>query len=157
MNNILYIDLMNIKNENNTILKSLDKKETFFICQTRTIIKNPFAFNCCEFMTNPNECNYLPPTTIMNSQTTNTNDPDNLNPMIPPTLIIPQTTDISPITKTTFHVDIILVLFSGWKQVGNICSFYIHFTSRTANYIYSTILKVTIIFKFNYKRALRGL
>ena len=58
MNNILYIDLMNLINEKN-IWESLDKKETFYICQSRTIIQNPLAFNCCEFMTNPKECNYL--------------------------------------------------------------------------------------------------
>jgi len=44
---------------------------------------------------------------------------------------------------------------SGWKQVGKFCSFYIHFTSRTLNYIYSTLLKITII--FNYNRPLRRL
>ena len=48
-----------------------------------------------------------------------------------------------------------MVLFSWWKQVGNNCSLYIHFTSRTPNYIYSTILKVTFI--INYNRALRRL
>ena len=136
MNNILYIDLMNIKNENNTIWESLDKNETFFICQIKDIIQNPLAFNCCEFMTNPNECKYLSAAAILNSQTI-------------PTTMISQTTEIST------HVDIILVLFSGWNQVGNICSFYIYFTSRTTNYVYSTLLNVTII--FNYNRALRRL
>ena len=48
-----------------------------------------------------------------------------------------------------------MVLFSGWKQVFNVCSFYIHFTSRTANYIYSSLLNITTI--FNYNRALRRL
>ena len=80
--------------------------------------------------------------------------------MTPTTIMNIQTTQISSITKTTFQkpnivVDIILVLFSGWKQVGNICSFYIHFTSRIPNYIFSTLLYVTII--FNYNRSLRRL
>ena len=126
---------MNIKNEKN-IWESLNKNETFYICQIKVIIQNQFAFNCCEFMTNPNECKYLSAAAILNSQTI-------------PTTMISQTTEISP------HVDIILVLFSGWNQVGNICSFYIYFTSRTTNYVYSTLLNVTII--FNYNRALRRL
>ena len=131
MNNILYIDLMNIKNEKN-IWESLDKNEKFYICQSKVIIQNPLAFNCCEFMTNPNECNYIPPDTIMISQTTEIS------------------TFLNPI-----NVDIIMVLFSWWKQVGNNCSFYIHFTSRTPNYIYPTKLKIATI--FDYNRVLRRL
>ena len=50
--------------------KSLDKKETFYICQTKVIIQNPLAFNCCEFMTNPDKCSYFPSTQLMIVQTT---------------------------------------------------------------------------------------
>ena len=103
----------------------MDKKETFYICQSRIITQNPLAFNCCEFITNPNQCNYLPPTTIMISQ---------------------------PTKKTVLNVDIIMVLFSDWEQFEDICSFYIHFTSRTINYKYSTLLNITLI--FNYNRSL---
>ena len=117
MNNILYIDLMNIKSEKN-IWESLDKNETFYICQSKVIIQNPLAFNCCEFIANPNECYYIPP-------------------------------------QTTETVDIILGLFSRWRQVDKNCSFYIHFKSRIPNYIYSTILKITTI--FDYNRSLRRL
>ena len=63
MNNILYIDLMNLINEKN-IWESLNKKETFFICQIKDIIQNPFAFNCCKFMTNPDECCHFPSTQL---------------------------------------------------------------------------------------------
>ena len=114
--------------------------------------KNPLAINCCEFLTNPNECNYISPTTLMIFPTTNTYVP---NPIIPTTIMISKTTEISNFQKPNIGVIIIMVLFSGWKQVGNICSFYIHFTSITPNYIYSSILKVTTIFYYN--RTLRRL
>ena len=143
MNSILYIDLMNLKNEIN-IWESLDKKETFYICQIRIIIQNPYAFNCCEFMTNPDKCNYFPSTQLMVGQTTeisNTNTP--ISPII--------STFSRPITG----VDLILTLFTDWKKIGNNCSFYIHFTSRTKDYIYPTILNVTAI--FNYYGKLRNL
>ena len=51
MYNILYIDLMNLKNGKD-IWESLDKNDTFYICQNETIIENPNACNCFVIVVN---------------------------------------------------------------------------------------------------------
>ena len=147
MNNIKYINIINLKSEKN-IWESLEKKEIFYICQTRLIIQNPYAFNCCEFMTNPDKCSYFPSTQLMIVQTTEISNTNTIiNTQIAPI--------ISTFSKPISDVDLILTLFTGWKQVANTCSFYIHFTSRTKDYIYPNILNINAI--FNYYETLRNL
>ena len=130
LTSILYIDLSNLKNEK-IIWESLDKKNKFYICKFRVIIENSNAFNCCEYLTNPDVCDYFPSTQLMISQTTESTQ-----------LVISQTTEIPPII-TTFpkpivrpirQIDMILALISGWNQAGNNCRFYIHFISRTPDF-----------------------
>ena len=61
MNNIEYIDLRNLTNEEGkNIENSLVKKRKFYICQTKEIINYPLVFNCCEYLTNIEECFYIP-------------------------------------------------------------------------------------------------
>ena len=167
MNKIQYIDLMNLINKKN-IWESLDKNVTFYICQSRVIIENPFAFNCCEFLVNPDECNYIPSTQLMNVQTTeipinppiklkikSTNNSiiiSTIKSTIIPTIkstIIP-TTNLTRIEKKE-QTDLILALFSDWKQESNSCSFKSHFSSRSSSFTYSK--KLNIGFKVNYKRT----
>ena len=50
---------MNIKNEKN-----------IWECQPREIITNPNSYNCCVFMLNSSECDYIAPSTIMIIETT---------------------------------------------------------------------------------------
>ena len=151
LTSILYIDLSNLKNEK-IIWESLDKKNKFYICQLRVIIENSNAFNCCEYLTNPDVCDYFPSTQLMISQTTESTQ-----------LVISQTTEIPPII-TTFpkpivrpirQIDMILALISGWNQAGNNCRFYIHFISRTPDFNYPKTVNITVI--FDYYRSLRRL
>ncbi len=91
VNKILYIELRNIKNEKN-IWESLYKNETFYICQSREIITNPNAYNCCVFMLNSSECDYIAPSTIMIIETT-------IPPIITTQLKIPTTQLKIPTTQ----------------------------------------------------------
>ena len=148
LTSILYIDLSNLKNEK-IIWESLDKKNKFYICQLRVIIENSNAFNCCEYLTNPDVCDYFPSTQLMISQTTESTQ-----------LMIAQTTENpptfpKPIVRPIRQIDMILALFSGWNQAGNNCRFYIHFTSRTPDFNYPKTVNITVI--FDYYRSLRRL
>ena len=60
--------------------KSINKEELFYICQSINIIRNSFAYNCCDYNIELDVCEYILPTIIDSSsivtpeviQTTNT-------------------------------------------------------------------------------------
>ena len=148
MNKIQYIDLMNLINEKN-IWESLDKNETFYICQTRAIIENPFAFNCCEFLTNPDECNYIPTTQLMNIYTTEIP----INPPIKSTII--STTFPTPIEKKELTYLALAILTNYTQDNSNKSStFNIHVSRRSGN---SNPKNAKMGYKVTYNRVLRGL
>lgn len=150
----------------------MDKNETFYICQTRVIIENPFAFNCCEFLTNPDECNYIPSTQLMNVYTTEIPN----NPPIKSTIISTiistikstmkstiKSTIISPIISTTFPIpiekepiDLVLVTLTNYNQDNSSSSSFItHFSHRSQGH--TNPKKVNMDYKVKYKRVLRRL
>ena len=79
LDNIRFINLVNLKDGKN-IDKSINKEELFYICQSMNIIRNSFAYNCCDYNIELDVCEYILPTIIDSSsivtpediQTTNT-------------------------------------------------------------------------------------
>ena len=134
---IYYIDLMNLKNGKD-IWEGLDKNDTFFICQNETIIENPNACNCCEFMINYSLCNYVPPvyTTFLD---------------FPSTLIPIETTPESHKT----NVDLVLTGFSHFLMRNNIISFIIYFALRLRTL--SVARKLILILMILRNEALKNL
>ena len=176
INNILYIDLMNLKKgkKEENIWESLNQNETFYICQTETIIINPYAYLCCEFMTNPSNCGYIPPTTLMNIQTTVippiiTTFP---KPVITTTIIPPIITTFLKPVITTFpkplittqlmnnnkeenspiittskprtNVDLILFSINGFMILNVVYTFSINIIIKTPNYTISIAITITV-------------
>ena len=61
---ICFHDIKNLKND--AILKdSFTNTELFYVCQSTNLIQNSKAFNCCEYNIEDNKCDYIPPTTIL--------------------------------------------------------------------------------------------
>jgi len=65
--NLKYIDIKNLKNDK-IIQNSFKNNKSFYVCQSMDLIRNSFAFNCCVYDIENNECDYIPPsTTILES------------------------------------------------------------------------------------------
>ena len=94
IDNIRYIDIKNLKNDK-IISLSFNKSELFYVCQSLIIINNSNAYNCCEYNITTDQCEYIPPSTII------TTIPTTILTIIPTTIITTiQTTIITTIPKT---------------------------------------------------------
>jgi len=59
--NIFSNYIKNIKSDK-MFKNSFNNNELFYVCQSMFIIRNSFAYNCCEYNIETNECDYIPPT-----------------------------------------------------------------------------------------------
>ena len=58
MSNIKYINLKNIKNDNDKIISQFFySKDGLYVCQSETILTNPNIYNCCDYNYQSNKCN----------------------------------------------------------------------------------------------------
>ena len=44
------------------IYKSINKEGPFYLCQSTFMIRNAFAYNCCDYNIELDVCEYIPPT-----------------------------------------------------------------------------------------------
>ena len=80
VDNIRYIDINNLGNDK-IISSKLNKSELFYICQSLFIISNSNAYNCWEYNNTTDQCEYIPPSTIL------TTIPTTIITIIPTTII----------------------------------------------------------------------
>ena len=59
INNIKFINLHNVKNDK-YISNAFNKAKALFVCQSKKIIKNPKAYNCCDYNFETEECDFIP-------------------------------------------------------------------------------------------------
>ena len=59
--NLKYIDIKNLKSDK-IFKNSFNNNEVFYVCQSMFIIRNSYAYNCCEYNIETNKCDYIPPT-----------------------------------------------------------------------------------------------
>ena len=62
--NLKYIDIKKLKDDK-IIKDSFNNTKLFYVCQWMDLIKNSFAFNCCVYDIENNECDYIPPSTTI--------------------------------------------------------------------------------------------
>ena len=59
-NNLKYIDIKNL-NSDKMFKNSFNNSKLFYICESMFIIRNSYAYNCCEYNFETNKCGYIPP------------------------------------------------------------------------------------------------
>ena len=140
--NIKYINLKNFKNDK-IISQIFNKKERFFVCQKEEIIKNRYAYNCCDYNIESNECNIKESTII------------DIDTSIQETSEIKLSDSIVPLSIITTTIPIInndetLIVFLGinhFKLFNTSFQFYLYFISMK-NTIFAKKIRFPIKIKY---------
>ena len=64
IDNISYINIKNLQNDK-IINNSFNQEKLFYVCESIFIIQNKYAYNCCDYNFETNQCDYIPLTDII--------------------------------------------------------------------------------------------